>query len=60
MIWTFAFLRCRNWAGNRHKLIYAITMKNMKNMKTSILYAFHALHGLKIKPAQVFFCAFLS
>jgi len=29
-----------------------MTMKRMKDMKTSILHAFHVLHGLKIKLAS--------
>jgi len=29
-----------------------MTMKRMKGMKTSILHAFHVLHGLKIKLAH--------
>jgi len=29
-----------------------MTMKRMKDMKTSILHAFHVLHGLKIKLAH--------
>jgi len=28
-------------------------MKRMKGMKTSILHAFHVLHGLKIKLASI-------
>jgi len=39
----------KNLVRNRHKLIYAMTMKDMK---TSILHAFHVLHGLKIKLAS--------
>jgi len=52
----------KNLVGNKHKLIYAMTMTRMKDMKTSILHAFHVLHGLKIKLAHragaaVFGCA---
>ncbi|MDP1664289.1 MAG: hypothetical protein Q8L79_04110 [Methylobacter sp.] len=54
-------VQCRSgFLTNRHKLIYAITMKSMKDKKTSILHAFHVLHGLKIKLAQVISCTFLS